>query len=356
MEIVEVAAPAKPDKGNIFTGTPFTPQQRMTAVSSDEFEHIVHEWAYDYLKNKYHSVFQLGGSGDKGRDVIAYIDNTKQVVDVYQCKHYQKPLTPSQYWVEFGKLCYYTYIGDYPIPKTYYIVASQGLGKEMKEYLENPQEINQALINNWDKYCKKGITDTKQIPIDLKIKKYIQEFSFQIVEEVSMLRLLDEYSETKWFKYRFGGGLKRRPKSIKPSVEVGEEEKELPYVVELLKAYSEFEKSPFSSVESLADNEYLYDHFHRQRLDFYSAQSLKRFSRDEFIEEDPYVEAKDEIYSGVIDICAQKYDHGLARANSTLSEARKISLDGNELGKINPSDKSGMCHELVNDKKLKWVK
>ncbi|MBY6269793.1 ABC-three component system protein [Parageobacillus thermoglucosidasius] len=356
MDLLEISAPPRPENGNIFFGTPLTPQQRIQVVSSEEFEQIVHEWAYDFLKKKYHAVYQLGGSGDKGRDIIAYIDDTKKLIDIYQCKHYQKPLTPSQYWVEFGKLCYYTFNGDYPVPKNYFIVASQGLGQDLKDYLEKPEKINQALIDNWDKYCRKGITQKKEVILEPKLLSYIQAFDFKIVQEISILRLLDEYSQTKWFKYRFGGGLKKRPKAEKPPKTLDESERNLPYVIELLKAYSEHENTCFPTVESLNGNEYLKDHFQRQRVDYHSAQSLKRFSRDEFIDEDPYTEAKEEIYSGVVDICLQDYKSGLIRVNTTLSEARKISLDGNELGKINPSDKSGMCHELVNEFRLKWVK
>lgn len=119
--------------------------------------------------------------------------------------------------------------------------------------------------------------------------------------------------------------------------------------------YSEYSSGQINDLENLTRDNILFDHFMRQRKDYYCAQSLKRFSRDEFID-DPYNESKDEILRSVIDTSLKEYTSSLDRVNTTLSEARKVSLDGNELGKINPSDKSGMCHELVNDQKLKWVK
>lgn len=39
--------------------------------------------------------------------------------------------------VEFGKLCYYTFIGEYNIPQKYYIVASNGIGKSLRSLIEN---------------------------------------------------------------------------------------------------------------------------------------------------------------------------------------------------------------------------
>ena len=47
--------------------------------------------------------------------------------------------------VEFGKLCYYTFKGEY-VPQKYYIVASNGIGKSLRSLIENPSEINTKLI------------------------------------------------------------------------------------------------------------------------------------------------------------------------------------------------------------------
>ncbi|MDU1350601.1 ABC-three component system protein [uncultured Clostridium sp.] len=354
MKLVSLDKPKKPENSDIVFGVSIPPIKRLKTFSDEEFEEMVTEWAYDYLQHKYVSVYRHGGAGDKGRDVVGFLDEQGMRIDIYQCKHYDSPLAPSQYWIEFGKLCYYTYIKDYVIPQNYYVVASQGVGQKLKGYIDNPKSINIDLVENWDKYCKTNITDTKEISLDEPFITYIKNFDFSIVRYIDPIVLIDQYSETKWYKYRFGGGLKKRPKAKKPPETIEEDESKLLYIKELLKAYSEYTNGKIDNLENLKSASMLYNHFARQREDYYSAQSLKRFSRDEFVDE-PYEDAKDEVYRGVIDTSLRRYDNGFVRLNDTLSEARKIPLDIVELGQVLPSDKCGMCHELVNEEKLKWV-
>lgn len=354
MEFKNLVVPKGPKSGDAVFGINIAPIDRLKTFSDTQFEEIVNEWAFSYLQDKYDSVYRNGGSGDKGIDIIAYYDLTKKEFDIYQCKHYGSPLSPSDYWLEFGKLCYYTYSHEYDVPINYYIVASQGVGGSLRKLIINPQNINNELINKWNNYCKDRITKEKTIELVPSLESYIKSFDFSIVKEVEPLKLLEQYSQTKWFKYRFGGGIPKRPKPEKPSIIIKDEEKRLQYIKELIDVYNEYSDGKLKDLDDLKKDYMLFDHFTRQREDYHCAQSLKRFSRDEFID-NPYEEAKEEIYRSVIDICNKKYLKSLERVNQTTSEARKISLDGNELGKVNPSDKSGMCHELVNDKKLKWV-
>lgn len=354
MNLIELKKPQKPANGNIIFGTPMNPASKLETISDKEFEQTVVEWAFSYLKSKYYDVYRLGDSGDKGRDLIAYYSESKDKFDMYQCKHYKKPLSPSNYWTEFGKLCYYTYSNQYKVPQKYFIVASKGVGQELRDLIDNPERINPGLIDNWGKYCASGIIN-KKIVLDDKLRDYIQQFDFSIVNDISPIKLLDQYSQTPWFKYRFGGGLIKRPAPEQPPANISNEESQLLYIMQLLSAYSEHTNSNMLDIVSLKSNKKLFEHFTRQRECFYSAQSLKRFARDELIDESLYDDIKKEIHYCVADICNQDYDDGFLRANATLDKARLVPLDVNDLGKINPSDKSGICHELVNDEKLKWV-
>lgn len=98
------------------------PIDKVHIMDEDSFEHFTLEWLYGCKKDKYSSIMRIGGAGDKGRDVIAYRKDGG--VDYFQCKHYNSALAPSNYYLELGKLCYYTYTKDIPLPKSYYIVAS----------------------------------------------------------------------------------------------------------------------------------------------------------------------------------------------------------------------------------------
>lgn len=100
-------------------GKTILPIKRVELFSPDEWEEFIEEWL-DVKKNEYLEVERLGGAGDKGRDVIAYITDKKKSNykwDCYQCKHYSAPLTPTQVYVEFGKIIYYTFKNEYPVPK-----------------------------------------------------------------------------------------------------------------------------------------------------------------------------------------------------------------------------------------------
>jgi hypothetical protein len=102
------------------------------------------EWVHGYLRKKYVEVQQRGSAGDKGRDIIAWIDppnvTPRRWVN-YQCKHYKDPLTPTDIWVELGNLCYYTYRGDYSKPEKLYLVTHQGIGNKLADLLEDPVKL-----------------------------------------------------------------------------------------------------------------------------------------------------------------------------------------------------------------------
>jgi hypothetical protein len=354
MEMCNIYKPTGPKDSNLIFNTDIPPIRRLSIMSDTEFEEIVLEWAYSYLlQNKYVSVKRMGGAGDKGRDIIGYCYNGD--IDVYQCKQYKSQLMPGDYWVEFGKLCYYTYNSDYKVPKNYYIVASQGIGPTLTDMIDNPKKINKMLIKYWDSNCKNKITKKKLIELDNEFEKYINEFDFSIVKELTPIRLIDEYSKTKWFKYRFGGGLPKRPKVVKPQEKVEENEKKMIYIRQLIEVYKEKTIGKVSNMEDLKGNKSISEHFYRQRVVFHSAQALKRFTRDELIDEDPYEEIKEQIYQSVIDKSLEKYESSFERLNMTLDLAKIIPLEVQPLGLIQPVDKCGVCHELVNEKKLIWV-
>lgn len=348
-----LVSPQRPKSANMIFGTPIEPIKRLKTMSDVDFEELINNWAYSYLQEKYSDVKRLGGSGDLGRDVIAKRHDGKGE-DIYQCKHYDHPIQPNEIWVEFGKLVYYTYNKEYSVPVNYYIVASQFIGPSLQKYIDNPKTINTELLAKWDSKCKTGITKKDEIPLDAALEEYIKRFDFSIVNAISPVKLLDQYSKTIWFKYTFGGGIPKRPKKEKAPMEISNEEIKLNYICELLKVYEEKLKVSDMDIMKLQENKHLYEHFMRQRDDFYSAQSLKRFSRDEFPDE-PYEDVKDEIFGSVIDKSSEEYSSSFDRVNQTLREARNVPIVIQEFDRVTPSDKAGICHELVNDSRLRWI-
>ncbi|MEL0169975.1 MAG: hypothetical protein VW877_17845 [Pseudomonadaceae bacterium] len=105
-------------------GAPVPVLDRMLIMSSDDWEDFTLELVH-YLKEQYHKVTKCGGGGDMGRDVIAY---TATGWSNYQCKHYKEKLSVEDAVLEIGKICYYTYIGEYPLPERYFFVTGDFQG------------------------------------------------------------------------------------------------------------------------------------------------------------------------------------------------------------------------------------
>src|SRR4051794_22844634 len=93
---------------------------RLALYSSGEWEVFIVEWMQGF-QPAYNHAERLGGAGDKGRDVVGYtgLPGSNPPWDNYQCKHYAKPLQPSEIWIELGKMCYYSWKGDFSPPRKY---------------------------------------------------------------------------------------------------------------------------------------------------------------------------------------------------------------------------------------------
>lgn len=334
------------------------PIDRLRTIEAGAFEDIVCQWASGYLANSEHykNVAQMGGSKDSGRDIVAYLDDTMQTFDIFQCKRYKAPLSPSVYMSELGKLCYYTMIGKYNMPRKYFIVASNGIGQDLRELVEHPKRINSQLIETWDKYCKpkrKIVADG--LLLTDPIKEYVTNFDFSIVSEIAPQTLLEQFSKTSWYKYHFGGGLRKRPRVRKPQDELESDEVTMEYVCQLMQVYSQHEKKKITDIETLKTVTKLHGHFKRQRESFHNARALQRFTRDEFINDDVYDDLKNQVYHGVINTCEATFDQDLNRVDSTIERAQLLPIKTSELSDISILEKSGMCHDLVNDGEMRWV-
>lgn len=353
MEFLDIERPSPPkDTSRIFTFD-IPPLKRLELMDDTEFEEIILEWAYFYLSNKYKKVKRFGGAGDMGRDIVGYYDNGD--IDIYQCKHYKNQLTPSEFWIEFGKLCYYTYKNKYRIPKKYYIATTKGIGPALSNLIDNPESIASELIKNWQGYCMNKITKDEEIQLDEDFKKYIHTFDFSIVEELEPIKFLDEYSTTKWYKYRFGGGLPKRKLLKEINVAINEDEKDMRYIIQLIDVYREKTNNVVFDLDSISNSSACKEHLYRQRLAFHSAQALKVFTRDELIDIEPYEEAKEQIYLCIADIIVDEYDSSFKRVSETIKYLNTVPLEINPLGNIQPTEKCGICHELVNDERICWV-
>ncbi len=357
----ELKQPDKPKSIGLLTnndilfGSPIPAIDKLKIVSPSEYEDIIREWIAGYCQKKYVGVRKVGGANDKGRDVVAFINEAGDY-DNYQCKHYDHPLAPSDVWKELGKLCYYTFDGSYKLPKKYYFVAPQGVGPKLSDYLQNPTELKAELIKEWDRKCKNGISDKVEIELSDEFLTHINSIDFTIFKFLDPQEFIEQHQQTNYYAARFGGGLKRRTNPPISSIE--ESEITIRYVEQLFEAYSDHLKVDLSKVSDLTPHSELFQHFNRQRECFYWAEALNEFSRDSLpTGNTSFEELKEEIFHGVVDISTQSHSNGYENVKKTTATAASLSIQSNALISVSKmQDKIGICHHLANENKLIWVK
>jgi hypothetical protein len=331
----------------------------LSLFSDRQFELFIQEWASGYLKEKkgYKKVFRNAGAGDQGRDVVAWLDETGEFWDCYQCKHYKDVLAPNDIWVEFGKLCYFTFIKEYTVPKKYIFATSKGIGPLLKKYIQKPNLLKKNLISNWDNKCKTKITDTKNIDLVGDFKKYVEDFDFSIVDFLDPLDLIEQHRMTPYYVQRFGGGFSKfREEPLTPD-EI--QDSELMYVTKLIAAYNDDSDAKYNKPEDLVPDSIYYDHFYRERIHYHKAQSLALFERDTLPEgSNAFEKLKKSVYMGIIDTVDSPFPSGFIRVKEVTKTARSLQLSGNALTSvIEDDDRHGICHHIANEnKKIDWVK
>lgn len=342
---------------DILGGQTIPPIDRLRSMHEDDFEDLVLEWANEFLSNKYKKVRQYGSSGDKGRDVVGFYSNGE--IDIYQCKQYSAVLSPSKFWIELGKLCHYTFEGAYPVPKNYFIVTTKGIGTKLMDLLSKPKDINGLLLAEWDDKCKKKIKSTATV-LTKELRKYIKDFDFSILVDKAPHELIEEHKQTTYYAQRFGGGLiKQRDLIPMPTANVNT--RELNYTNLLFRAYSKKtgKNIPDKSTLEGISNQFT-THFEKERTSFYCAESLDKFSRDNFsnLTKLPFEEMKEDSLL-ILDskLALSPYKEDLDRLEEAKLALITQEFSGNPLNReIRPMDKAGMCHYLANENKVKWEK
>lgn len=318
--------------------------------SEEEYEVFICEWTSSIL-GKYAGVFKSKGGGDKGCDVIGFYDSVpSEKWDNYQCKHYDHPIAPAELSAEIIKVIFYCFKGDYSVPQKYYFAAPQGLSNQTLELLRKPEELRKRLAEDWNDCTP----DSKLKITDSKLSKHLAAFDLSIVSFIEPQNLIDQHGNTVWHARRFGGGLKPRPALTVPPETV--ETSELVYISELQEVYGE-QEGKVLSFEEIKGHEEHSNHFLRQRRYFYSAESLKQFARETLPNNGDFDDLQQQVFDGVVEVAESKHQTSLERLDQTLSKSKSVQLSDHVLSTaLTPADRGGICHQLVNDKRLKWKK
>ena len=348
---------AKPSSATQKTYLPvgLTPRQIVSAYNADQWEEFINEWVSG-LEKQYKAVQRFSGPGDKGRDVVGFVEaaDFSRPWDCYQCKHHERPLSPAQIWIELGKLIYFTFVKDFSAPRKYRFVAPRDVGPSLKDLLAKPKDIGAQLLKNWPEHCEKKITETKEIPLDAALTKYINEFDFSIVGYSPLLEIVEAHMKTPHWSKRFKSDIPPRPSALEPPAEVAVSE--MIYVGKLIEAYGDAQKVKINSLAELAALTKYNNHFKNSRRWFFQAETLNRFSRDHY-PVGAFDELKQQIFDGVVDTCEKDFTHGFERVCATTDRAADLVIGNSDLEPhTGVGDKKGICHHLANEDKLNWVK
>jgi hypothetical protein len=339
-------------------GDYISPVERLKLFDSKKFENFVLQWADEYLNDKYDSVESRGGAGDKGRDVVAWIDpfgTPNRRYDNYQCKHYDSLLTPTQFWDELAKLCYYTSVGEIDIPANYIIMTSKGVGSKLLDFISKPVEIRRELISYWSQ-GKISVKAGDSIPKTLTtpLKEYVEEFDFSIISSVSPEDFIKQHEKTKYHALVFGVTVNNR-RNITPP-EIIDSTKEDKYIKLTLEAYGDASDNKSYSLSDLDSNQVFKKHLGQTRVCFYSAEALKEFSRDNYLE-NSFDELLTEFEFGTQPTYLQPHLNGYQRLLSVCSAAASLQIDHSHLrSELLQMDRTGICHHLANEGRItSWV-
>lgn len=338
-------------------GLPISPLDRLASFSAAEFERFTLEWASDYLAVKRPEIVEVqqrGGSGDKGRDIVAWHDpNTVPVRKwtLYQCKHYSSALGAGTAAAEIGKVIFYSNRGDYTFPEEYHFVTHKGVTSPFQDLLDKPEDLRNFIIDNWNDHCRDKI---RKDPVELttELSAYIKRVPFTAFRAKQPLNLLNEHAQTKYHLPVFGAPLIERPKPPTPPSAVEPAENE--YVTQLMEVISADMGHAVASLSDFLHSEKHCRLFDRSRLTFYHAEGLKELARDQMADIAFFDTLLQEFHDGLYHWHTSEPD-GYLRLIETVKASQNIQLSKHPLEPhVLPNDREGMCHQMANEKQVRW--
>lgn len=337
-----------------------SPLKLLYSMDEDEYEEVVQVWVYCCLKEdgKYARVHRVGSAGDKGRDVIAYLDDSYSRFDLYQCKHYDHQLSYTDLYGEIGKLLTYTYSNTYPVPQHYYIACPHGVAQSFRDLMqEGAKELKAKLLKDWDVKVFDKVGKTNGLKLNDKLKQYINDFDYSIITEIIPLEFLDTFKvkASSFYICYFGGGL-NIIKKTKLEVPVKPAEEERNYITNLYEAYSEHASEEIGA-ENIASKVKYNNHLTRSRSKFYAAEEIRLTSRSSTPpDSDEFDEVKKQINTFIGDTYDEDYPDGFTKVKKVEERAGEYKhAEGLLIGQFLDSNaKQGVCHHLSNEGTLTW--
>ncbi len=329
----------------------FPPASLVQLFSPDEWEEFIEDCCRIQMgPGKYVHVQRIGGSGDAGRDVEARYqrDLINDGWDLYQAKRYQSAVGESTLFIELAKFFHHLSLGTYPTPRNYYICAPKNTTPTLHDLIARPTVLKQHFLESWT-----GKKVNTPYPATEDALKMLESFDFNRIHEFPVKDLIELHARNgNAHEKLFGIEAVRGENPLTPMKPTALEQR---YIDEILRVYSESIGQPItlnSAMESVTYRE----HLSGCRTEFYSAEGLKRFSRDIYPGE--FENLLTEVHDGVRrQLASPRWKNGMERMEAVLDLASKMPITGNPLSdRLFPADLPGACHHLVNEENIKWVK
>lgn len=329
------------------TGAPVTPQQRIYFYSSDEWELFVREWATG-LQPNYLQIKLLAGPSDRGVDIAAFksASGFDGAWDCFQAKHYADPLKLSDALPEMLKIFRHVGLGHYVLPDRYLFLAPKGCGAALNRLLSKPSDLKVAFLGSEVLAAEPAVSRAS-------IRTLAEGVDFSMFQSVEILDALEVHRATPYHVGRFGGPLAPRPLASPPPEEISQAETR--YVAQLVEVYAE-SAIPDLEVAELSSHPMIGNHFMRQRIAFYRAESLRLYARDS-VPQGTFELLQDDVHAGVIEIVERAFASGMDRLSEVLTTSAGLDLSAHTLVTVSTiDDRKGICHQLANDDRLTWVR
>ncbi|MDV3251132.1 hypothetical protein DevBK_07315 [Devosia sp. BK] len=327
---------------------------RLTEIDDSELEQFIELWV-EKKSEVYHRVERIGAANDKGRDVIGFLTSQRHegAWHLYQCKRKTRgaKLGKSEALAELGKVFYHHVEGAYrTLPTKYVFVSPRGIVGPLLDLINNPTDLQSALIDGWDDHCAKAIVAKTVIPLSESIRKAIESYPFSRVEHLSAPMIVKDKAAGPALSKILGLVPDEAPPGVAPGTMQNEE---LIYVEQLRQVYEEASAESFATADDILRHADHGDHFRDQRTRFFEAAAFQRFHRDN-TDADALVAFQEDIYHGVIDVHRQPHSNMLQRVDAVMRHASLLPTDLRGRSVRTPV-RQGMCHHLVNDNRFKWT-
>ena len=340
-------------------GLPVDPLDRLAQFSAKDFERFTLEWADGYLKVKLPGVYEIqqrGGAGDKGRDIIVWLDPPSASPRrslIYQCKHYSAALGPGLASGEIAKLLYYTRAGEQPVPELYTFVTHKGVTGTLQDLLDEPDKLQNFVLDNWADHCVKAVSSKFTFELTDDVRSYVESFDFTIFRAKQPHDLLNEHAQTRYHLAVFGAPLVQRPPTQDPPSSVAP--LEAAYVAQLYELIGEQLKKVVTKPDELPASGHLRALFERSRITFYCAEGLKELARDQMADSQFFVTLLDEFTDGLFYTYTATGQTGYQRLLETIKQSQNLQLGAHVLAPhVQAKDREGLCHQMANEARLQW--